>query len=58
MSNAVEQIIANYAGENPGVIGNLRRLLNTGTLAGTGKLVILSDVTLARVTSVRIALMR
>jgi class I fructose-bisphosphate aldolase len=41
MSNAVEQIIANYAGEIPGVIGNLRRLLNTGTLAGTGKLVIL-----------------
>ena len=41
MSNAVEQILANYAGENPGVIGNLRRLLNTGTLAGTGKLVIL-----------------
>lgn len=41
MSNAVEKIIANYAGESPGVIGNLRRLLNTGTLAGTGKLVIL-----------------
>jgi len=41
MSNAVDQIIANYAGETPGVIGNLRRLLNTGTLAGTGKLVIL-----------------
>jgi len=41
MSNAVEQILANYAGENPGVIGNLRRLLSTGTLAGTGKLVIL-----------------
>ncbi|MET0341420.1 MAG: class I fructose-bisphosphate aldolase [Polyangiales bacterium] len=41
MSNAVEQILANYAGENPGVIGNLRRLLTTGTLAGTGKLVIL-----------------
>jgi class I fructose-bisphosphate aldolase len=41
MSNAVEQIVANYAGESPGVIGNLRRLLHTGTLAGTGKLVIL-----------------
>ncbi len=41
MSNAVEQIIANYAGESPGVIGNLRRLLNSGALAGTGKLVIL-----------------
>jgi len=41
MSNAVEQILAHYAGEAPGILGNLRRLLNTGTLAGTGKLVIL-----------------
>jgi class I fructose-bisphosphate aldolase len=41
MSNRVEEIIANYAGETPGVLANLRRLLNTGTLAGTGKLVIL-----------------
>src|SRR5512138_159593 len=41
MSNAVEQIIANYAGESPGVLGNLRRMMMTGTLAGTGKLVIL-----------------
>jgi class I fructose-bisphosphate aldolase len=41
MSNAVEKILANYAGESPGVIGNLRRLLTTGSLAGTGKLVIL-----------------
>ncbi len=41
MSEAVEKILANYAGENPGVIGNLRRMLSTGTLAGTGKLVIL-----------------
>ncbi len=41
MSERVEQILANYAGENPGVIGNLRRLLNTGRLAGTGKVVIL-----------------
>jgi len=41
MSAAVEKIIANYAGESPGVLGNLRRLLHTGTLAGTGKLVIL-----------------
>ena len=38
MSNAVEQIIANYAGESPGVLGNLRKLLNSGALAGTGKL--------------------
>ncbi len=41
MSEAVEKILGNYAGENPGVIGNLRRLMNTGTLAGTGKMVIL-----------------
>lgn len=37
----VETILANYAGENPGVIGNLRRMLSHGRLAGTGKLVIL-----------------
>ena len=41
MSQAVESILANYAGETPGVVANLRRLLNTGALAGTGKLVIL-----------------
>ena len=41
MSENVEKILANYAGETPGVIGNLRRMLNTGTLAGTGKMVIL-----------------
>ena len=41
MTQAVEKILANYAGETPGVIGNMRRMLNTGTLAGTGKLVIL-----------------
>jgi fructose-bisphosphate aldolase, class I len=41
MSQAVESILANYAAESPGVIANLRRLLNTGALAGTGKLVIL-----------------
>jgi class I fructose-bisphosphate aldolase len=41
MSTAAEQILANYSADPPGVIGNLRRLLNTGALAGTGKLVIL-----------------
>ena len=41
MSEVVEKILSNYAGENPGVVGNLRRLLNQGRLAGTGKLVIL-----------------
>lgn len=41
MSQAVERILSNYAGESPGVIGNLRRFMNTGALAGTGNLVIL-----------------
>ena len=41
MSDRVEAILGNYSGENPGVIGNLRRLMHTGRLAGTGKLVIL-----------------
>jgi len=41
MSQAVENILQNYLGESPAVIGNLRRMLNTGTLAGTGKMVIL-----------------
>lgn len=41
MSQAVESILSNYASETPGVIANLRRLLNSGALAGTGKLVIL-----------------
>jgi class I fructose-bisphosphate aldolase len=41
MTKAVDDILSNYASETPGVLANLRRLLNTGTLAGTGKLVIL-----------------
>lgn len=41
MSEKVEQILSHYAGENPGVVGNMRRMLQTGTLAGTGKMVIL-----------------
>jgi len=41
MSEVVERILAGYAGENPGVLGNLRRMLNTGRIAGSGKLVIL-----------------
>jgi class I fructose-bisphosphate aldolase len=40
-SNGAEQVLKNYASETPGVLGNLRRLLYTGALAGTGKLVIL-----------------
>lgn len=41
MSEKVERILANYPGENPGVVGNLRRMLLQGRLGGTGKLVIL-----------------
>jgi class I fructose-bisphosphate aldolase len=41
MTDRVSQILSYYAGENPGVLTNLARLLNHGTLAGTGKLVIL-----------------
>jgi class I fructose-bisphosphate aldolase len=37
----VKEILDNYRGENPGVRANLYRLLMTGRLAGTGKLVIL-----------------
>jgi len=41
MTERVQQILSGYAGENPGVLTNLARLLNHGTLAGTGRLVIL-----------------
>jgi class I fructose-bisphosphate aldolase len=41
MSNAVETILSHYSSETPGVIANLRRMMNTGSLAGTGKFVIL-----------------
>ena len=42
MSSArVKEILSWYASDNPGVKANLARLLNTGRLAGTGKLVIL-----------------
>lgn len=37
----VKAILSNYESDNPGVKANLYRLLNTGKLAGTGKLVIL-----------------
>jgi class I fructose-bisphosphate aldolase len=40
-SDRVKQILSWYASDNPGVKTNLARLMNTGTLAGTGKLVIL-----------------
>src|SRR4051794_41029623 len=37
----VKEILSWYAGQTPGVLTNLARLLTTGRLAGTGKLVIL-----------------
>jgi class I fructose-bisphosphate aldolase len=37
----VKEILAWYQGENPGTLTNLARMLNHGTLAGTGKMVIL-----------------
>jgi len=37
----VQEILAHYRGQNPGVLANLARLLNAGRLGGTGKLVIL-----------------
>lgn len=41
MSNKSKEILSWYAGENPGVLANLYRLLNHGRLAGTGKIIIL-----------------
>jgi class I fructose-bisphosphate aldolase len=37
----VKQILSWYASDSPGTLANLLRLLMTGTLAGTGKMVIL-----------------
>ena len=41
MSDRVKEILSWYGSDNPGTLTNLARLLNSGTLAGTGKLVIL-----------------
>lgn len=41
MTPRVREILSWYGADNVGVLTNLSRLLNTGTLAGTGKLVIL-----------------
>ncbi len=41
MSDRVKQILGWYESDSPGVLANLRRLLGTGTLRDTGKLVIL-----------------
>ena len=40
-TDRVKQILSWYPSDNPGTLTNLARLLNHGTLAGTGKLVIL-----------------
>src|SRR3984957_3016180 len=40
-TDRVREILKGYQGENPGVLNNLARLLNHGTLGGTGKMVIL-----------------
>ncbi|HVE85589.1 MAG TPA: class I fructose-bisphosphate aldolase [Myxococcales bacterium] len=40
-SDRVRQILSWYSSDNPGVLTNLARMLNHGTLAGTGKMVIL-----------------
>src|ERR1700712_3334218 len=41
ITKEVKKILANYESDNPGTKANLYRLLMTGKLAGTGKLVIL-----------------
>ena len=41
MSDRVKEILSWYSSENPGVLNNLARIMNTGRLAGTGKFVIL-----------------
>ncbi|TDL79564.1 class I fructose-bisphosphate aldolase [Palleronia sediminis] len=40
-SRKVQQILANYEGENPGVKGKLCQMLMQGRLRGTGKMIIL-----------------
>ena len=41
VTDRVKQILSWYSSENPGTLTNLARVLSHGTLAGTGKLVIL-----------------
>jgi class I fructose-bisphosphate aldolase len=41
MHQRVKEILGGYAGQNPGILTNLARMLNHGTLGGTGKMVIL-----------------
>jgi len=37
----IKSILSNYESDNPGVKSNLARILMSGKLAGTGKLIIL-----------------
>lgn len=41
MTERVKEILSWYGSENPGTLANLARIMNHGTLAGTGKFVIL-----------------
>lgn len=41
MTPRVREILSWYGSDNPGVLSNMARMMNTGRLAGTGKLVIL-----------------
>src|SRR5437667_6260214 len=41
MSDRTSEILSWYRSDNPGTLTNLHRLLNHGTLAGTGRMVIL-----------------
>ena len=41
MTQKVKEILNWYSSDNPGVLTNLARIMNQGTLAGTGKMVIL-----------------
>src|SRR5690348_720296 len=41
MADRVQEILSYYSSDNAGTKTNIARLLNSGTLAGTGKLVIL-----------------
>jgi class I fructose-bisphosphate aldolase len=41
MNERVREILSWYGSDNPGVLTNLARLMNTGRLAGTGRFVIL-----------------
>ena len=41
MAHTVDEILSWYESDNPGVLKNLRWMMDTGRLAGTGKFVIL-----------------